>query len=100
MSKKADITFAQGKFILMGELDMSNVMSVYQKSMGYLSQCEEMSFDFSQLKSSDSSGLALMIEWLKLAKLKQKKITFTNLSAELLSIARAARLDKIINSCQ
>ena len=80
----------------MGELDFSNVMAVYRKSLLQLANCPEFNFDFSQLKSSDSSGLALVIEWIKLAKQKNKRVRIRHLSQDLLSIARVAGLDKII----
>jgi len=48
-------------------------MSVYEKSLAQLHKEKSWHFDFSGLKSCDSSGIALMIEWIKLAK-KTKQI--------------------------
>lgn len=98
MQKVADITFQNTEFMLSGELDFANVMSVYQKSLRNLSDCANLTFDFSELKSSDSSGLALIIEWVKLAKQQRKPIHFKNLSKDLLSIASAAGLSNLISS--
>lgn len=96
MQKLADITFQNNTFHVIGDLDFSNVMSVYQKSLSNLMKCPEAIFNFSQLTSSDSSCLALIMEWMKFAASERKPIRFTHLSAELMSIAKAAGMDKLI----
>lgn len=96
MPKQANITLRNNKFFVSGDVDFSNVMSVYNKSLPQLEKCSEFNFDFSQLQSSDSSGLALVIEWIKLAKNKKKKIIFQHLSQDLLSIAKAAGIDVLL----
>jgi phospholipid transport system transporter-binding protein len=97
MVKSADITFNGSHFLVTGDLNFSNVMSVYQKSLLDADKCSELIFDFSQLNSSDSSGLALIIEWIKLSKQKNKPIKFTHLSQDIMSIAKAAGLDGMFN---
>lgn len=96
MTKQADITFQSNIFSLSGELDFSNVMSVYQKSMSHLDHCDEFTVDFSKLKDSNSSGIALIIEWVKFSKRCNKPIHFKSISPGLMSIARAAGLERII----
>jgi phospholipid transport system transporter-binding protein len=96
MQKTADIIFQNNKFLISGDLDFSNVMLVYAKSLPQLEASSAWEFDFSSLKSSDSSGLALIIEWLKLAKRSNKSIQFTHLSPDLISIAKAAGIDQLI----
>jgi len=96
MKKNADITFRDNTFFIVGDLDFSNVMSVYEKSLLSLDQVPELEFDFSQLASSDSSGLALLIEWVKFAKKHHKPIRFTSLSDDIKSIGRAAGLDQLL----
>jgi phospholipid transport system transporter-binding protein len=96
MQKIADITFQDNRFLLSGELDFFNVMSVYQKSLQPLNKSQEWIFDFSQLKSSDSAGLALIIEWIKLAKEASKPVQFKYLSEDILSLAKAAGVDVML----
>src|SRR3990167_6394962 len=95
-SKQATITFNNNQFLLSGELDFSNVMLIYEKSLSQLKQAQQLNFDFSQLHSSNSAGLALIVEWIKYAKQHKKKISLTNLPDNLLSIAKAAGIDKLI----
>lgn len=94
--QNADITFQENKFFISGDLCFANVMKVYEKSLMHLTQCAEFIFDFSQLKTSDSSGLALVTEWIKLAKQQKKKIHLQHLSHDLVLIAKAAGMDKIL----
>lgn len=98
MQKQADITFDEQRLILSGDLNFLNVMPLYQKSLPYLHQCPELPFDFAEVKSSDSAGLALIIEWIKYAKRSNKQIHFSHLSQDLLSIATAAGIDQLIAS--
>lgn len=97
IDKHADITFQNAVFSLSGDLNFANVMSVYAKSLPYINGCPTLAFDFAQVKSSDSSGLALVIEWVKCARKYQKAIQFKNLSADLISIATASGLDKLLS---
>lgn len=96
MKKTADITLQYNTLIIEGDLNFSNVMLVFQKSLRILPKNKNLTFDFSQLQSSDSSAIALIIEWIKFANSHNKSIRFTNLSDELISIAKAAHLDKLI----
>jgi phospholipid transport system transporter-binding protein len=96
MIKKADITFNNNTFLLMGELDFSNVMSVYKQSLPHFYHCPELTFDFSQVKDSNSAGLALIMEWIKLARRCEKPIRFNAISKDLMAIAKIAGLEAIV----
>lgn len=94
--KKADITYAANQFYVSGELDFSNVMSVYQKSLPLLKRQHDYVVDFSNVSHSNSAGLALLLEWLKFANANQINLTFKSLSSDILSIAKAAGVDKLL----
>lgn len=94
--KKADIILQRGTFLVSGDLDCANVMSVFNKCVSEFSNCKELNFDFSGVKSSDSSGIALIIEWVKLARAHKMKIHFHHLPKDLLSIAQVAGIDGLI----
>ncbi len=95
-TKNADIIFKDNQFFITGDLTLFNVMSVYEKSLPDLYKCLELCFDFSQLKSSDSAGLALIIEWIKFSKWQHKPIQFKHLSNDIMSIAKAAGINHLI----
>lgn len=96
MEKSADIAFRDNKFHITGELDFANVMAIYKKSLLQMHDQATLTFDFSSLKSSNSAGFALIVEWIKFAKSQNKPICFENLSDDLLSIAKTSGMDKLI----
>lgn len=98
MHKHADITFENENktFFVSGNLTFFNVMSVYEKSLLHLKETSFLHFDFSKLQSSDSAGLALIIEWMKLANESHKDIQFSHLPQNILTIAKAAGLHHLI----
>lgn len=98
MPKQADIIFKDNRFILTGELDFCNVMSVYEKSLPYIKNCSSLTFDFSRLTNSSSAGIALMVEWLKLANAEAKTVRFESLPDALMSILQAAGMNELITA--
>lgn len=93
MSKISDITLRNKTLFISGDLTFANVMSVYEKSLPLIQQCPELIFDLAHLQSSDSSGLALLAEWIKFSKQQKKSIRFLHLSDAMLSVAKAAGID-------
>jgi len=92
----ADITWQDNQFHLHGELDFTNVMSVYRKSLSLFSKQPELILNFADLKTSNSVGLALIMEWIKYANSNQRTLRVINLSPHLHSIAKAAGVDNLI----
>lgn len=94
--KQAAINFKDNAFYLSGDLTFNNVMQVYASSLPQLKKNPKLEFNFSELKSSDSSGLALIIEWIKYARENNKTISLKYVPESLLSIAKAANLDSML----
>lgn len=101
MSNDANITYKDKQIFITGELNFFNVVSLYQQSLllfdHYPELKSELRFDFSGLTSSDSSGLALIIEWIKFAKRNNAAITFSHISKDIRAVAKVAGLDKLID---
>lgn len=94
--KLASIEKVEQKLMLKGDLNVFNAMSIYVKSLVYLKELNEVQIDFAELNSSDSVGLALMIEWMKYAKKYKKSIRFLHLSPHLIAIAQAAGMEEML----
>jgi len=90
MIKSADIELRNTTCFISGDLDFNNVMIIYEKSLDLILNCPELIFDLSALRSSNSAGLALLVEWIKLSEQRNKSITFKHLSKHLVSLAKAA----------
>jgi phospholipid transport system transporter-binding protein len=98
MNKHANIQAKDSQFILSGELSFANVMVVYQQSFSLFANAPELHIDFDGLKSNDSSGLALMIEWLKYAESQHKPIYFHRIPPYLMALIQVSGLNKLIQS--
>ncbi len=94
--KEATVTLKDETLHLAGHLHVSNVMQVLKTSMSLLQSLSHWRIDFSGLTASDSSGLALVLQWVKLAREKNRPLDLQHFPADLTSIAKAARLDELI----
>lgn len=89
---------AQGHYILKGQLNFKSVPVLWSKNRTILfaDEISTLDVDLSQLERSDSSGLALLVEWYREAELQNKKITFFNLPSQMYDIARISGLNEIL----
>lgn len=68
-------------------------MSVYRASLPLVKERGITTFDFAELQSSDSAGIALMVAWMRLAAKQNKKAVFVNVPAALQAMAKAASMN-------
>ncbi len=85
-----------GRLIVSGDLNFSTVVELWRESLSLFSSLSTLDFDLSNIHSSNSAGVALIIEWIKYAKNKNKVITFLNVPQQLESIISAAGIKKIL----
>ena len=85
-------------YLLKGELNFKSVPELWEKNKNRLfsNKLEELTIDCSQLQRSDSSGLALLLEWYRTAQLQKMNIVFLNPPEKMVDIARISGLDKIL----
>lgn len=96
MQNKADIMLRDNQFYLIGDLDFSNVMSVFQKSLALFENHSALVLNFSELTSSNSAGLALLMEWAQYARKQDKTLEYRHFPSRLQSIAEAAGVDSFL----
>jgi phospholipid transport system transporter-binding protein len=98
MSKHATIQYQNDSLVVTGELNFRTAVTLWQDSLPLIKQHPDLHFDFSAVQSSNSAGLALILEWIKYAKLTQKSIQFSHIPPQLHSIIAVASLGKILSS--
>jgi len=93
LEKKSD-----GHYLLKGQLSFNSVPLLWSQHKDDLfdDTSNSIEIDLSRLKRSDSSGLALLIEWYRNAEQQHKSITYSNLPAQMMDIARVSGLDEIL----
>lgn len=92
------ITISQDQILISGELTFATVASVLEASYKLFPQQAVWNCDFSQVSDCDSAGLALLLEWLKLAEQRKIKVRFLQVPKQLLSIATPAGLNQLLET--
>ena len=82
-----------GYYTLKGSLTFASIDKHTPQSFKFLRGVDSMCIDLSHLEASDSAGLALMIEWIKQSRMNRVKLTFKNIPAQLMALAKISGLD-------
>jgi phospholipid transport system transporter-binding protein len=92
------IILSQDRILISGELTFATVGSLLESSHLLFPQQGPWNCDFSQVTHCDSAALALVLEWLKMARQRNIKLRFSQLPQQLLSIAVPAGLGALIEA--
>lgn len=82
-----------GLVILEGDLTFATINQKTVQLIDFKKISGDIIIDFAQVSHSDSAGLALLIEWLKLSKTADKACQFNHLPAQLLTLAKLSGFD-------
>jgi len=77
--------------LLTGALDFASVSQLLRQSRDWFNQ--DRVIDFSGIHTSNSAGLALLLEWMKISRQKGHQIKYHNVPAQLMTIAHAYGID-------
>ena len=89
-----------GRFRVSGVLDASTAREVLEESEARFEQFDKLDIDLGGVGESDSAGLALMIEWLRLARQWNKAIHFANVPAQIQALARISEVEDLIGGSE
>lgn len=89
-------TVGDGKFVVSGILDATTVTAVLKRSYALFSG-PTLQVDLAGVTESDSAGLALMLEWLRLARKKNQQITFLNMPHQIAALARISEVEDLFH---
>lgn len=84
-------------FVVEGELNLMTVPTLLQTMRDqFPANGSEVHIDLAGVTRSDSAGLALLVEWLRLTRARDIHLQFHNLPAQLLEIARISDLTPLL----
>lgn len=83
-------------FHLKGELSFKTVNTILNESQNLFLSATELEIDLADVTRSDSAGLALLLEWMRLASATTRPIYFRNIPAQMMAIAATSGLDKLL----
>lgn len=89
-------SLSDGRFRVSGVLDASTVTRVLSESEEKFRGLPRVDVDLSAVTESDSSGLALLLEWLRLARKAGQKIHFDDVPEQIMALARISEVDDLL----
>lgn len=89
-----------GRFRVSGVLDATTAADMLEQSEPRFAQAQEsdLEMDLGGVGESDSAGLALMIEWMRMAKQSGKQIRFANVPAQIEALARISEVEDLLGT--
>ena len=94
---KAELSLDNGVLMVSGELDKTSVPQVAKDSGRWFSQIkDDIIVNLSGLSRADSSGLAMLVEWMRMARERQRGIRFQQVPDQLLAIATVSGLNEML----
>ena len=91
-------SLGSGRFRVSGVLDATTVGELLKQSEDRFSNLERLEVDLAGVSDGDSSGLALLIEWLRLAKESKRQINFANVPGQISALARISEVDELLSA--
>lgn len=85
-----------GTFRLEGRLTVDEVPQTYRDHQAWESDCPPRRIDLSGLKATDSSAVALLLEWASWARAHGSEIRFDHPPEALRTIAGLSQVDKLL----
>lgn len=85
-----------GNFVLRGDLAFETAQQILLKSETLFGEHQSIHVDLSEVRTADSAGLALMLEWKARARRKGASIQFENVPKSLTAIAKTTEVGNLI----
>jgi len=82
----------QRDYKIKGIINFDTVTQLYKSGSLLIDRHAEVHFDFSEVDQADSSAVALLLNWLRYAKKKKRKLLFHHIPAQLLEIANVCEV--------
>jgi phospholipid transport system transporter-binding protein len=79
-----------------GALHFSTVSALLEPGAAAISEGRAAVIDLSTVSESDSSGLALLIEWLSVAKSARRSLRYENISEQIQELARLSDVEGLL----
>jgi phospholipid transport system transporter-binding protein len=89
-----------GVFQVCSQMSFSTVPELWRQSQRLFPRLDagRIELDLSQVRYADSAGLALLVAWVRWARVHGKEIRFTQAPQEVAALAKAAGLKALLQS--
>jgi phospholipid transport system transporter-binding protein len=89
-------SLGEGRFRVGGLLDATTVTRLLEDGQARFQGVSDISVDLAGVTESDSSGLALLLEWLRLARKGNQRIRFEHVPQQIIALARISEVDDLL----
>lgn len=99
MPEQQDINIesrGDGHYLLSGVLSFQTVPQLWKQGGDMLDGSPQLLLDLAGVSRTDSAGIALLVEWLRMASERNARICFQNIPPQMLAIARVSGLDDLL----
>ena len=96
MSKARLEALGGGRYRVAGVLDASTVGELLEQSEQRFETSGELDVDLGAVSDADSAGMALLIEWLRLARRRKQPIHFRSVPAQINALARISEVEDLL----
>lgn len=87
---------AQDVLCVSGKIGLTNVIDACNHGKELIKTLSTVRVDLSGMEQADSSTLAMLIEWVRNAKVQKKDIVFLNMPQFMLDLGRVCGLDSVL----
>lgn len=93
----AKIQLTEGVIHVSGDLNAASVPALLDDATALFQQAgEQFSVDLADVTRADSSGLALLIDWMRSARRDNQQLSFRRIPAQLLEMARVSGIESLL----
>ena len=85
-----------GRFALRGEMSFETAERILQESEKLFAKHTSLEIDLSGVDTSDSAGLALLLEWVTWANHTVREIRYTGMPDRVMAIAKTTEVDGLL----
>lgn len=98
MSNASFEATSDGHYRVVGVLDAATAPQLLRESEARIASAPntDLHIDLSGVAESDSSGLALLLEWLRIARRRKQTVHFANVPEQIVALARISEVDELI----
>jgi phospholipid transport system transporter-binding protein len=90
-------SLGNGRFRVSGILDATTVTRILTESVQRFPEAPQIVVDLGGVTQSDSAGLALLLEWLRLARKAGHQIRFEEVPEQIMALARISEVDDLLS---
>lgn len=90
------VSVGEGRFRVTGILGFETVKALLATSRQQFAGAKQIEVDLTGVTQGDSAGLALLIEWLRIAQGAGKSIRYTGIPDQLRALARISEVDELL----